>query len=208
MLKNLYKLKKKDIHKATNVLVRAFHEDPLIQLIYPNPDERIRYSSILWVFLLRDGIKYGEVYSPTEKIEGVAKWLPPGREHMNIWRSIKGGAVRVGLAMIKQKDTRKKSLMEIQKITEKMTQKHKEIIKEPHWYLSTIGVDPSYQGKGYGSTLIKPMLGYIEKKGYPIYLETNYQANISLYEHLGFEMINEMRIPKTEIINWSMVKKI
>ena len=80
-------------------------------------------------------------------------------------------------------------------------------MKEPHWYLSVIGVDPDHQGKGYGSKLIKPMLERIEKTGYPVYLETNFEGNVGLYEHLGFDLIDETKIPETEIMNWAMIRK-
>ncbi len=207
-LKELYFIQKKDIEKATEVLIRAFHEDPLIQLIYPDPLERKRYSSVLWKFMIRDGITYGEVYSPTSKIEGVAKWLPPGKEHMGIWRTIRSGGLKMGVALAKQKDERKLPPRKIQEITDYILQSHKELMKEPHWYLANIGVDPDHQGKGYGSKLIKPMLERIEKEGYSVFLETNFEGNVSLYEHLGFELVDEMKIPETEIINWAMIKKI
>lgn len=207
VLKGLYLVQRKDIEKATMVLTRAFQEDPLVRLIYPNSEERMKFTPFLWRYLIKDGLKCGKVYSPTNKIEGVAKWLPPGKEHMGIWRSIRSGALSMGWAMSKQKDERKRSTREIQQLTDIILKKHKEIMKEPHWYLANIGVDPKYQGKGYGSALIKPMLEYIEKEGYPVYLETNFQGNVGLYEHLGFEVIDEMKIPETEIINWGMIKK-
>lgn len=203
----LYTIQKKDVKLATDVLTRAFHEDPLICLVYPDSEERTKYSPFLWRYLIKDGLKCGTVYSPTNKIEGVAKWLPPGKEHMGIWRSIRSGALSMGWAMARQKDERKRSTKEIQQLTNIILKKHKEIMKEPHWYLANIGVDPKYQGKGFGSMLIKSMLEYIEKKGYPVYLETNFQGNVGLYEHLGFEVIDEMKIPETEITNWGMIKK-
>ncbi|MCE7740214.1 MAG: GNAT family N-acetyltransferase [Candidatus Heimdallarchaeota archaeon] len=207
VFKGLYLVQRKDIEKATMVLTRAFQEDPLVCLIYPNAEERMKFTPFLWRYLIKDGLKCGKVYSPTNKIEGVAKWLPPGKEHMGIWRSIRSGALSMGRAMSKQKDERKRSTREIKQLTDIILKKHKEIMKEPHWYLASIGIEPKYQGKGYGSALIKPMLEYIEKEGYPVYLETNFQGNVGLYEHLGFEVIDEMKIPETEITNWGMIKE-
>ncbi len=206
-IKELHLIQKKDIEKAVAVLTRAFHEDPLIRLIYPDSEERKRYTPILWKFLTKDGLKYGEVYSPTKKIEGVAKWLPPGKEHMGIWRTIKSGGLKMGVALTRQNDKRKLSPRRIEEITNKITQIHKELMKEPHWYLANIGVDTEFQGKGYGSKLIKPMLERIEKTGYPVFLETNFEGNVGLYEHLGFDLIDETKIPETEIVNWAMIKK-
>ena len=206
-LKELYLIQKKDVDEATTVLTRAFHEDPLIKLIYPNQDERKLFTPILWRFLTKDGLRYGEVYSPSDKIEGVAKWLPPGKEHMGMWRTILSGGLKMSMALAKQKDERKLSPRRIEQITSKITQIHKELVKEPHWYLANIGIAPEYQGKGFGSKLIKPMLERTAKEGYPVFLETNFEGNVGLYEHLGFEVLDETKILDTEIINWAMIRK-
>ena len=200
-------VQKKDVEKVTMALTKAFHEDPLIKVIYPNPKERKKLTPVLWRFLTKDGISWGEVYSPSEKIEGAAKWLPPGKEHMGIWRTIRSGGLKMGIALAQQRDERKLSPRRIEEITNKITQIHKELMKEPHWYLANIGITPEYQGKGFGSKLIKPMLKRIEKEGYPAYLETNFEGNVGLYEHLGFELIDETKVLDTEIINWAMKRK-
>lgn len=207
VLENLYQIKKKDIEKATLVLTKAFHDDPLIQLIYPDLEERKILSPVLWSFMIKDGINYGEVYAPSNKIEGVAKWLPPGKEHMGIWRTIRSGGLKMGVALAKQRDERRLPPREIQRITNTITQIHKKLMKEPHWYLANIGVAPENQGKGYGSQLIKPMLERIDKTDYPVFLETNFEGNVGVYEHLGFEIIDEIQIAGTEIINWAMIRK-
>ena len=83
---------------------------------------------------------------------------------------------------------------------------HKKLVSEPHWYLAAIGVDSDNQGKGFGSKLMKPMLERIEREGYLVYLETNYEGNVDLYKHLGFEVANECTVPETNMKNWAMIK--
>ena len=129
VLEELYLIQKKDVDKATEVLTRAFHEDPLIRLIFPDPEERKRYAPVLWKFMIKDGIKYGEVYSPTKEIEGDAKWLPPGKEHMGIWRTIRSGGIKMGVVLTKQKDERKLSPRKTEKITDNIVRIHKELMK-------------------------------------------------------------------------------
>ncbi len=208
LIKGLYLLKKKDLKKASFMLTRAFHYDPLICLIYPDEIERRTYSPFLWEYLLLDGIRYGEVYAPTSKIEGTAKWLPPHKEHMNTWRSLRSGALTMARMALKQKDERALPMKKVARITNHITDLHKELVKKPHWYLANIGVDPKNQGKGFGSKLIKPMLERIEREGYPVFLETNFEGNVALYEHLGFEVIDKRSIPETDIVNWAMLKNI
>ncbi|MHA1256965.1 MAG: hypothetical protein ACTSPS_15335, partial [Promethearchaeota archaeon] len=81
---------------------------------------------------IKDGIKYGEVYSLTSKVEGVAKWLPPRKEHLGIWRTIRSGGLKIGLALTKQKDERKLSPIKVQAITDNIVRIHKKQMKEPH----------------------------------------------------------------------------
>jgi len=206
-LKDLYLVQKKDIDKAASVLTKAFHEDPLIKLIYPNQEERKQFTPTLWKFMTKDGVRYGEVYAPSDKIEGIAKWLPPSKESLGIWRTIVSGGLKMGVSLAKQKDKRTLSPRRIAQITDEIAKIHKELVKEPHWYLANIGIGPEYQGKGFGSKLIKPMLERIEKEGYPVFLETNFEGNVGLYEHLGFEVIDERKVLDTEIINWAMIRK-
>ena len=126
---------------------------------------------------------------------------------MGLWRTIRSGGLKMGVALAKQKDERSLPPGEIQRITNTITQIHKKLMKEPHWYLANIGVAPEYQGKGYASKLIKPMLERIDKTDYSVFLETNFEGNVGLYEHLGFEVIDETLIPETEIRNWAMIRK-
>ena len=207
-INDLYLLQKKDLKEASKVLTRSFHNDPLICLIYPNEEERKRYSPSLWEYLLLDGIRYGEVYAPSKIIEGTAKWLPPGKAHMGIWRSLRGGTITMARMILKQKDERTFPIKKVAEITDYIKNLHKSLVTESHWYLANIGIDPDHQGKGFGSKLIKPMLKRIEDEGYPVFLETNFEGNVSLYEHLGFEVIDERIVPETDITNWAMLKII
>ena len=38
-----------------------------------------------------------------------------------------------------------------------------EIVSDEHWYLNELAVDPPFQGKGYGSSLMRYMLKRITK---------------------------------------------
>jgi len=80
-------------------------------------------------------------------------------------------------------------------------------MKIPYWYLDVIGVDPHYQGKGFASMLLEPMLRRIDKENLPIWLETILKRNVSFYEHFGFYILEEIIIPNTNIVNWFMIRE-
>jgi predicted acetyltransferase len=55
---------------------------------------------------------------------------------------------------------------------------------------------------GYVSKLIKPMLKRINEEGFPVYLETQNEKNVPLYEHYGFEVVEATTYPNTDIGLW------
>ncbi len=59
------------------------------------------------------------------------------------------------------------------------------------WYLMVIGVDPVSQGQGYASKLLKPMLARLDEDSLPGYPETQKEKNATLYQHFGFNVIEE-----------------
>lgn len=75
------------------------------------------------------------------------------------------------------------------------------------WYLYSFAVDPAYQGKGYGSMLLKPMLAYLDRAGHDCYLETLKDTNVELYKHYGFELMESTPVPGTDMILYAMLRK-
>lgn len=61
---------------------------------------------------------------------------------------------------------------------------------EPHYYLSTLGVDPLYQGQGIGKALLSHITNLADKEKSPIYLSSTNPKAIPLYEKFGFETVS------------------
>ncbi len=59
LISDLYKIKKKDIKKAANVLANAFSEDPMWKKIFKEEDKYRVISEIMVRFCM----KYGNVFS-------------------------------------------------------------------------------------------------------------------------------------------------
>jgi ribosomal protein S18 acetylase RimI-like enzyme len=78
----------------------------------------------------------------------------------------------------------------------------------PYWYLHIAGVDPSHQGKGLGSASIREGLARAREDGLPAFLETATPRNVSLYQSLGFEVIDEWHVPKGGPKFWSMLRPV
>ena len=84
---------------------------------------------------------------------------------------------------------------------------HRKLVPYPHWYLQIIGVDPAYQGRGFSSRLLRPVLERIDRERMPCYLETNSGKNVAIYRRSGFEVVSEDRMPGTGLAIFAMLRK-
>lgn len=73
-------------------------------------------------------------------------------------------------------------------------------------YLQIIGVAPSFQGQGFGGKLLHALIEKSEQTGVPIYLETETEANVSLYEYFGFSVIKKIMLPIINLPMWEMIR--
>lgn len=73
----------------------------------------------------------------------------------------------------------------------------------PHWYLVWLGTDPSDQGKGLGSAVLRPVLEHCDTEGVAAYVESSKERNIAFYARHGFRVIRELRLPRGPTV-WPM----
>ena len=73
---------------------------------------------------------------------------------------------------------------------------------EPHWYLSTLGVDPTRQREGFGAQLLRSWLENVDRDGEASYLETDTEENVQFYSRAGFELVGELDVLGARI--WRM----
>ena len=62
------------------------------------------------------------------------------------------------------------------------------------WHLEYLAVDPSKQGLGLGSLILKESLKVIDELGDAAYLESSNPKNMSLYERFGFRFLKKIQI--------------
>jgi GNAT superfamily N-acetyltransferase len=184
-------MEKEHIKPAALMCNRAF-KDEFID-IFPDPKEREHKSLYAHEFFLRRDYAYNVPFITSPKVEGIAIWIHSDKwEKRKFWRIITSGAIWQAMK-IGCKATRK-----INKFEKYIEEKHKELVPNRHWYLSVLAVDPKYQGKGFGSKLVKEMLARIDKEGLPCYVETEGEKNVSMYRRFGFKVLEEFTIPDTK----------
>lgn len=201
-LDNLIRLTEDQIKRASKMVARAFQDDPLFIYYFPNADERSRKSPYLCEFLIRYGVIYGEVYATSPNLEGIAGWLPFWEAEITLERQDRSGVreliSKLGVKIVKMLISADKCISSL----------HKRYADFPHWNLKPFAVDPVYQGKGYGSILLRAKFAKIDEQNLPCYLFTNNEKNVPMYEHFGLEVVEEGIIPDTEVPIWAMLRKI
>jgi ribosomal protein S18 acetylase RimI-like enzyme len=161
------------------VLMLAFSSDPMARWSQPEPLQYLTHFPPLAKAFGGGAFAPGTAYV-ADGYAGAALWLPPGfgpdEETM------------IGLVERSAPDAVKDDMYGV---FEEMGKYHP---TEPHWYLPLIGVDPSQQGNGIGSALMKHALIPCDRDGTIAYLESSNPRNISLYERHGFEVIGEIQV--------------
>ena len=186
----MIKLGEKHIKAASLMLSRAFKDE--LKDIFPDPDERRIKEPIVNEYLIRRDLSFSEAFITSSKLEGIAIWMHSTRRgKRSSWRILTSGAIWQAI-MIGIKPLRKMHTYD-----RYIDKKHKELAPFPHWYLAVLAVDPKYQGKGYASLLLNNMLIRIDRESLPCYVETEGEKNVSMYQHYGFEMIDNFVVPNT-----------
>lgn len=198
---NLVRLKKSQIKPAAETLARAFQDYPAFIYIIPDASERRKKSPHLFQFFMRFGILYGEVYATSPNMEGVAVWLPSPIDESTIPQTV--GSYWLSLETKVGRDVLDR-LSYFGGYVGAVRERH---TPPCHWFLEFIGVDPVSQGKGYASTLLKPMFTRIDQEHLPCYLNTEVEKNVNIYQRYSFKVVEDITIPGTDIRSWGMLRE-
>jgi ribosomal protein S18 acetylase RimI-like enzyme len=188
-----------DVADLAAVLSRAFARDPFYSYLAGDAPERNQRMRDGWSGILRYASAGMRETWTTDDRAGVALWIPPGRRASSLIDS-----VRLMPAMARL--TGGGRLRQVASALETLEARRHQHVPAPHWYLSVLGVDPDRQREGIGSALLGPVLERAATQGTPAYLETATAHNVLLYERHGFEVVEELILPRTDIRGWLMVR--
>ena len=197
LISDLYKIQKKDLKNAVNVLDNAFSEDSMWKEVFNDEDK----NRVLTEVMVRFCLKYGNVYSTSDNLEGVMAIAPHDKE-MNLFRIIRSGAFSLSIKI--------SSESKIMKVLSNAVEEAKNSLNlGPHIHLLIMGVSQEFQGKGFGGKLLRALIEKAETERKPIYLETQKEENVSLYEKYGFSVKKKIILPEPlNLPMWLMVRDI
>jgi ribosomal protein S18 acetylase RimI-like enzyme len=182
-----------DVPALARTLARAFLDDPVAtwscrpDSLRPAVLERFQSSR------LRQLLVHEEVWA-TAELTCAALWAPPGhtrttpRQDLELARCLLHPRLAWRLPLVAR------GLLDIQR---------HHPTDPPHWYLAVLGTDPSAQGQGLGSAILRPVLERCDTDGVAAYLESSKERNIDFYARHGFRVTAELRLPRGPSV-WPM----
>jgi ribosomal protein S18 acetylase RimI-like enzyme len=194
---DVVRIGKERLQEASEVLARAFQDDPA--WVWLIPDAQRRAGLLPWLFRLGFDVTAADVYATAGPVLGAARWLPPGRQSMKIaptLRALVTTPLRLGTAT--------GPFLAYGRAVEQL---RADVAGGAHWYLAGIGVEPAAQRRGVGTALMRPGVQAAAASGLPTVLLTNNEANLPFYEAQGFAVVRKGRTPENGPSCWAMVRR-
>jgi GNAT superfamily N-acetyltransferase len=166
-----------DASAIKHVILLAFASDPMLRWVFSDPGAYVTHGPD---FVLAFGGRALEHESAwyIDGYRGAALWLPPdvAPEEEQLMAAVQ--------AVLPER------LEDLMAVAEQITG-HKP--KEPFWYLPLIGIDPRWQGRGFGGLLLKASLERCDRDDVPAYLEASSRRSVPLYQQHGFEVCGRVQ---------------
>jgi GNAT superfamily N-acetyltransferase len=170
-----------EIDQASNVATRAFIDDKYFRYLMSHERVRARALPLLFSSQLRHSGDHAHTVSARDEhghIVGVALWVEP--DHWPPPLSLQLAQMPSSLrALYRHPRTLRRAGTYLRTIL-------KVHPKELNWYLPLLAVDPSVQGQGVGSMLMREGVSRMEKDGVGGYLETQKEENHAFYNRFGY----------------------
>jgi GNAT superfamily N-acetyltransferase len=133
-------------------------------------------------YLFRMAVRCGGAFGTADRAAVACSW-PPGSEWPGRWASLRCG----GLSLLWRLGVRgSRLLMRLEEGIDAARLRH---VPGPHWYVSLLGVQPEAQGQGLSRAVLGPVFAAADRDRLPVYLETMKEANVAIYQRLGFELV-------------------
>lgn len=182
-----------DVEPAADTLTAAFADYAFTRHTIAADRHLERLREFQRIFLAEIGIPHGRVWV-SEDLQAVAVWSTPA-----------GDAGTTLEALLPRLIDLAGDRAEAYASAEATMATHRPTT--PVWFLGTVGVAPSAQGRGLGRAVLSPGLENAEVEGTRAFLETSDRRNVRLYASLGFAVDAEYVLPDDGPRTWAMSRE-
>ncbi len=184
-MSEIIKAEMSDLSQLVEVMIEAFWDDPEMNFLCRGDRKKREAFFLSFRNIFLKSMFHSQVFT-TEDKKAVACWVPPLQKQKSTWRS--QTHLRDMLKSV-EKTTIQKNILRLKYLLRRN-------IPSDRYYLSTLAVSPSSQGKGMGSKILEPMLNFCDQENIPAYLNTSKEINLKFYKKHSFEVVKEYRVNK------------
>ena len=195
----LYLVQEKDIDRLAEIAADAYRDYPLHNWFTKGTYDA-KASRLIMQISLKTMMKDAVIYADSEEINGFVVLLPFGFTGSKTLPFLMNGGLELifhaGPGIIGRLLAYESYAMNLKK----------QFTDNYDWYIYNLSIRKEAQGKGIASKLMRPILQFFDDEQMVAYLETNKASNVGLYQHYGFELMQEELIPKTPVTHYAMVR--
>lgn len=185
---------------AAQVIAQAFVEDPLTTFMLPLRATRAKTLYKFFHPYSEINIKNKRGFGSGIPLQGVAFWKSPEQNNVSVSINALASFLPLLFTMYPIGYVRARSILQT------IDELHNHHATAPHFYLDNIGVLPSARNKGISSKLIRPILEVADSQKSFVYTDTVTRSNVALYQHFGFQCMEERPVGSTGITVWSLLR--
>ncbi len=201
-MEGYYKPTKADLVKVARTFADAFYDYPLHEYLLPDDVLRKEQHPTIGKVYATFGYRFGNMVATSENCEGVMLYESGNDGDATVMQFLRCGVLR--LLFTRWGRTWAIRSGKVSRAIDKIRRKN---APDPHVYVTLLAVLPENQGKGYARKLLAPLLKKADDDRIPCYLETFKAKNAAIYNHLGFELLEEYPVPETPLTLYSMLRR-
>ena len=191
------RLRSDQVDAASEMLARAFQDDPAWEWVLPSA--RRRAALLPWLFRANFEVTDAEAWTTAGDVLGCARWIAPGPPQIHVAPMLRAlVATPLRLREATQRFFAYGRAVEAMRV---------QATPGPHWYLAGIGVDTGSRRSGIGTALLQPGIRHSAEDRVPCTLLTNNEDNVAFYAKRGFEVVGEGRTPDGGPPAWVMHRR-
>ncbi len=169
---------------VVDILLKSFDKNKNVNYVVKQDLKRQDRIKSLMEYTFDSYFEKGEIYLSDENKGAMVLSFP--NQHNNgllksIWLNLKLIIRAIGI-------------FRVLKVLNWKNEINKHIPNISYIYLEFIGVDPLYQRKGIGGTLLAKAIKRGKELEVPIYLVTSMEENLPFYKSFNFEVIHELKL--------------
>jgi GNAT superfamily N-acetyltransferase len=183
------------VPRVAAALADAFIDDPFFMWLLPGSRRLQTRLRTMFAAEIEHYVRPNGTVWTTPGYDGAVCELPPGAWEMPLsftgeeavrWMRALGTRLALG-----------------GRVHHAMEKRH---LREPHFYIRTVGVRTALQGQGVGSALMQPTLQRADSAGLPTYIEASSERSAALYDRLGFLHMDVLDLPDGGPPVWLMCR--